>query len=128
MHETPRRSNRAVWSDPGRLFFVLLSLMPIWIGLACLVGFTDSTDALFVAAVVGFLVATVLVVPWILYKLLTRDQERVQEPDLLAWLEGYLDTATGRIEARDFAIEALTALAAAALGLSLLGVVLMLVA
>jgi hypothetical protein len=128
MHETPRRTNRAVWSDPCRRFFLLLALMPIWLGLAGWVGFTDSADASFVALVVGFLVAIVVAVPWLLYKLLTRDQEQSAEVGLLAWLEGQIDTATGRLETREFAVQALTALAAAALGLTALAVVAFLVA
>jgi hypothetical protein len=127
MHERPRSTNRTVWPDPCPRFFLLLSLMPIWLGLAGWLAFTDSPDASFVAVVVGFLVVIFLGVPWLLYKLLTRDQEPATEVGLRAWLEGQIDTATGRLEAREFAIQALTALAAAALGMSALGVVLMLV-
>jgi hypothetical protein len=123
MHETPQRTNRTVWSDPCRRFFLVLSLMPVWLGLAGWLGFTDSPDAAFVAVVVAFLVAIFLAVPWLLYKLLTRDQP-AQDVRLRTWLEGYVDTATGRLEAREFAVQALTALAAAALGLTALGVVL----
>jgi hypothetical protein len=128
MHETPQRTNRTVWSDPCRRFFLLLALMPIWLGLTAWLGFTDSADASFVALVVGFLVAIFVAVPWLLYKLLTRDQERAEDVGLLAWLEGHIDTATGRLETREFAVQALTALAAAALGLSALAVVAFLVA
>jgi hypothetical protein len=124
MRETPRRTNRTVWSNPCRRFFLLLSLMPIWLGLAGWLGFTDSPDASFVSVVVGFLVAIFVAVPWLLYKRLTRDQEPTEEVGLLVWLEGQVETATGRLEAREFAIQALTALAAAALGMSLLAVVL----
>jgi hypothetical protein len=79
MHEMPRRTNRALWSNPCRRFFLLLALMPIWLGLAGWLGFTDSADAWFVAVVVGFLVVIVVALPWLLYRLLTRDQEPEQE-------------------------------------------------
>ena len=128
MHEMPRRTNRAVWSDPCRRFFVLLALMPVWLGLTAWLGFTASPDASFVAVVVGFLVAIFVGVPWLLYKLLTQGQQPAEPVGLLAWLEGHIDTATGRLETREFAILALTALAAAALGLTALAVVAILVA
>jgi hypothetical protein len=127
MHETPRRTNRSVWSDPCHKFYLLLALMPIWLGLAGWLGFTFAPDASFVAIVVAFLVVIFLAVPWLLYRLLVRDQEPAEKVGLLAWLEGHIDTATGRLEAREFAIQAPTALAAAAFGLTALGVVLLLV-
>jgi len=127
MHETPRKTNRTVWSNPSRQFFLLLALAPIWIGLAGWLGFTSHWDALFVSVVIAFLIVIFVGLPWLLYKILTRDQEQQEDAGLLAWLEGYVDTATGRLEAREFAIQALTALAAAALGLTALGVVAMLV-
>jgi hypothetical protein len=127
MREMPQRTNRPLWSDPCRRFFLLLALMPIWIGVAGFVGFTDSVHARFVAVVMAFLITIVVTLPWLLYRLLTRDREPEQDVGLLAWLEGYIDTATGRLEAREFAIQALTALAAAALGLTALGIVVMLV-
>jgi hypothetical protein len=123
MRETPRRTNRTVWPNPPRQFFLLLALAPIWIGLAGWLGFTSHWDALFVSVVIGFLVVIIVGVLCLLYKLLTRDQEQPEDAGLLGWLEGYVDTATGRLEAREFAIQALTALAAAALGLTALGVV-----
>jgi hypothetical protein len=127
MREMPQRTNRPLWSDPCRRFFFLLALMPIWLGLAGWLGFTDSVHARFVGVVVTFLVTIVITLPWLLYRLLTRNQEPTQDVGLRAWLEGYIDTATGRLEAREFAIQALTALAAAALGLTALGIVVMFV-
>jgi hypothetical protein len=123
MHEMPRRTNRALWPNPGRRFFLLLALMPIWLGLAGWLGFTDSADAWFVAVVVGFLVVIVVALLWVLHRLLMRDQEPEQDARLLAWLEGHIDIATGRLEGREFTTQALTALAAAALGLTALGII-----
>jgi hypothetical protein len=123
MHEMPRRTNRAVWSDPCRRFFLLLTLLPISFGAAGWLGFNFSRPGLFVAVVLWFLVVVVVALPWLLSKLLTRGQERQEDVGLLGWLKGYMDIATGRMEARQFAIQVLIAPAAAVIGLILIAVV-----
>jgi hypothetical protein len=128
MHETPRRTNRAVWSDPCRQFFQLLGLSAIWFVVAGAVGFTWSRHGVIVTGVLWFLAAVFVLLPWLLAKLLNRGQEHQEHVGPRNWLRGYLEIATGRLEAREFAIQALIAPVGAALGLSLLAVVLALVA
>jgi hypothetical protein len=122
--ERPQSTNRPTWRDPSRRFCYLLSLMPIGFGVVAWLGFAHSLQGALMAVVVFFLTAIVVAVPWLLYRLLTGDQERQDEGGLRDWLQGYFDIATGRVEAKEFAIQVLIAPMAAVIGLAAIAVVL----
>jgi hypothetical protein len=127
MEERPRRTNRPIWSYPSRQFCYGLSLIPIGFGLVTWLGYAHSSYGALIAVVVSFLTAVVVAVPWALYRLLSGDQKHRDEAGLIGWLEGYLEIATGRLRAKEFALQALIAPTAALLGLAAIAVVLALV-
>jgi hypothetical protein len=124
MQDLPRRTNRSVWSDPISHFFFLVSLTPIGFGLVDWLGFTGSAEGTSVAVVLSFLVVIFVAVPWLLHKLVTDGEERQDDRGLLDWLQGHLDIATGRLEAKEFAVQVLIAPVAAVIGLGAMAVVL----
>ncbi|HYZ25830.1 MAG TPA: hypothetical protein VE597_02890 [Geminicoccaceae bacterium] len=123
MEERSRRTNRPAWSGPGRQFCYVLSLTPVGLGLASL-GFAGSLQGAAMFAVVWFLIVIVVAVPWLLYGLLTGDWKRHDEVGLSGWLHGYIDITSGRVEAKEFAVQVLVAPVAAVLGLAAMAAVL----
>ncbi|MGH6944516.1 MAG: hypothetical protein ACREH6_09890 [Geminicoccaceae bacterium] len=133
MHEPLRRTSSSVWSNPSRKFFLLLTLFPIGFGVAGVLGFTDTAQGAFVALVSCFFVIVFVAIPWLLSRLLTRDDRQKPAEDQegvgpLGWLQGRLDTATERLEARQFAIQVLIVPVAAVVGMIAIGAVFSLVA
>ena len=120
----PRRHNRPVWSDLHPFVYAAAVGLVLWFVVAAWVFFSSFADMQLVLWVVTFFFLMTIMIPSAIWLTARRHEaDSAKRLSLRDWASGDLDTAQGRRTATSAAIEMLLPLAAAAFGMTALGLV-----
>ena len=122
------RHNRPVSGHVHRLVYAAVVGLAFWFALAAWSGFAgDGYTNYLLVVVSGFIVVAVglpSILSWVGRANQSHDVEQTSDGSFQNWAAGDVDTATDRLKGSNAAIEILLPLAAAAFGMTAIGVVL----
>jgi hypothetical protein len=124
MPEQPKRSNRPVWNQLHPLVYAAAAGCLMWFVLFAWIFFGGTGYADFALVVVSGFFLMAMAIPfalWLVHRKYEGDAERV--PSLREWAAGDFEIWQGRRRAAEAAIEILLPLAAAAVGMTAIGLV-----